>query len=152
MDRRKGQRQGPHRHPVRVSEIDNDDDERPGDASTRYLDVLSSKDDAREDLRAPRPTLGRRVRRFRSRSRRFACLCSWSCEGDLVRPGRWYLGRAGARPASAVSAEAKPCHWGGSVLLNQLSVEIRVVIYNTFLITSNNLRGKTVRHVLPGRV
>ena len=107
-----------------ISEFGDDDDERHGDAATRYPDVYS-EDDSRED--AELDEIAQRLqplRRIEAMLKERLVPPSEDEPADLgagpigshtsalglakevfVRPGRWYSGGAGARPASAVSAE-----------------------------------------------
>lgn len=107
------------------SEFD-DDDERPGDAATRYVDVFSSEDDAREDAELDEITQHLEVlRRVEVMLKERLVPPSEDEPVDLgagpinsstsalglakelfVRPGKWSSGGIGVRPASAVSAEA----------------------------------------------
>jgi guanine nucleotide-binding protein subunit alpha len=109
-----------------LSEFDDEEEERPGDASTRYLDVFSSEDDAREDAELDEIAEHLEpLRRVEAMLKECLVPPSEDEPVDLgagpvrsptsalglakevfVRPGRWYSGGVGARPASAVSAEA----------------------------------------------
>lgn len=107
-----------------ISEFGEDDDERHGEAAMRYPD-LYSEDDSRED--AELDEIAQRLqplRHIEAMLKERLVPPSEDEPADLgaglisqhtsalglakevfVRPGRWYSGGAGARPASAVSAE-----------------------------------------------
>lgn len=107
-----------------ISEFGDDDDERHGDATMRYPDVYS-EDNSREDaeldeiaqrLQPLRPIEAMLKERLVPPSEDEPVdlgagpIGSYTSALGLakevfVRPGRWYSGGAGARPASAVSAE-----------------------------------------------
>lgn len=108
-----------------LSEFDYYDDERPGDASTRYVDVFS-EDDARDD--AELDELAQSLEPLLHVEAMLKERLVPSSEDEpvdlgagpvgsptsalglakevFVRPGRWCSGGAAVRPASAVSSEA----------------------------------------------
>jgi hypothetical protein len=108
-----------------ISEFGDDDDERHGDTSVRYPDVVCSDDDSREDaeldeiaqrLQPLRPIEAMLKERLVPPSEDEPADLGAGPTGPhtsalghvkevFVRPGRWYSGGAGARPASAVCAE-----------------------------------------------